>query len=476
MLEGIRVIEYATYMAAPGAGCILRDWGADVVKIEPPGGDPIRLFFRTIGTDIEDNPVFDFDNRGKQSVIIDTSRPEGQALIREMVKDADVFLTNVRPGGLSRSGLDPDSLRALNPRLVYCSLTGYGLEGPDADRPGFDIASFWSRTGVASLTIPKGQDLFPLRTAFGDHTTSIAAAAGICAALVEAQSTGRGRLVEASLFRTGLYTLGSDLAIQLFFGRVASTKGRDAQNVPISNFFRSRDDKWFCIVARQGEADWAPLCRVINRPELSDDARFSTAKARRANQAEVVALLDAGFAAWDMAELAGRLDAEAIAWAPVQTLAEVARDPQAFAAGAIVQTPSAKGDGSSYASPASPVRFPGADDGPKGPSPSPGQHTRAVLSGMGRSEAGPHMGRIRFFSLQRKGSLQPLRTGPCPVRRAPVGAMGAGAPARSPGLSVFVAPLSGPFFAIWRVKKARQGLGAGLPGVLPGDRRPLEFP
>ena len=387
MLEGIRVIEYATYMAAPGAGCILRDWGADVVKIEPPGGDPIRLFFRTIGTDYPDNPVFDFDNRGKQSIIIDTSKAEGQALIRELVKDADVFLTNVRPGGLARSGLDYDSLKQLNPKLVYCSLSGYGLEGPDADRPGFDIASFWSRTGVANLTIPKGGEPFPLRTAFGDHTTSIAAAAGICAALVEAQRTGNGRLVEASLFRTGLYTMGSDLAIQLFFGRVASTKGRHEQNVPISNFYQSKDEKWFCIVARQGETDWAPLCRVINRPELATDPRFNNAKGRRANNAEVVNILDAGFGAYDMKELALRLDAESIAWAPIQTLAEVASDPQAFAAGAIVQTPSSKGDGSTYASPASPVRFPGADDGPKGPSPAPGEHTRAVLASLGRSEA-----------------------------------------------------------------------------------------
>ena len=387
MLEGIRVVEYATYMAAPGAGCILRDWGADVVKIEPPGGDPIRLFFRTIGTDYPDNPVFDFDNRGKQSIIIDTSKAEGQALIRELVKDADVFLTNVRPGGLARSGLDYDSLKQLNPKLVYCSLSGYGLQGPDADRPGFDIASFWSRTGVANLTIPKGGEPFPLRTAFGDHTTSIAAAAGICAALVEAQRTGNGRLVEASLVRTGLYTMGSDLAIQLFFGRVASTKGRHEQNVPISNFYQSKDGKWFCIVARQGETDWAPLCRVINRPELATDPRFNNAKGRRANNAEVVNILDEGFGAYEMEELAGRLDAESIAWAPVQTLAEVAADPQAHAAGAIVQTPSSKGDGSTYASPASPVRFPGADDGPKGPSPAPGEHTRAVLAALGRSDA-----------------------------------------------------------------------------------------
>ncbi|MFN3910404.1 CaiB/BaiF CoA transferase family protein, partial [Hyphomonas sp.] len=355
MLEGIKVVEYATYMAAPGAGCILRDWGAAVTKIEPPGGDPIRLFFRTIGTDLQDNPVFDFDNRGKRSIVIDTSKPEGQALIRQMAADADVFLTNVRPGGLTRSGLDHESLCKLNPKLVYCSLSGYGLEGPDADRPGFDIASFWSRTGVASLTIPKGGEPFPLRTAFGDHTTSIAAAAGICAALVEAQRTGKGRLVEASLFRTGLYAMGSDLAIQLFFGRVASTKGRGEQNVPISNFFQSRDGKWFCIVARQGETDWAPLCRVINRPELAGDPKFNNAKGRRANNAEVVALLDAEFGVYDMADLALRLDAESIAWAPVQTLADVAQDPQALAAGAIVQTPSAKGDGTTYASPASPV-------------------------------------------------------------------------------------------------------------------------
>lgn len=386
MLEGIKVVEYATYMAAPGAGCILRDWGADVVKIEPPGGDPIRLFFRSIGTDLQDNPVFDFDNRGKRSVIIDTRQPQGQTLIRELVADADVFLTNVRPGGLVRSGLDHESLCALNPKLVYCSLSGYGLEGPDADRPGFDIASFWSRTGVANLSIPKGAEPFPLRTAFGDHTTSIAAAAGICAALVEAQRTGKGRLVEASLFRTALYALGSDLAIQLFFDKVASTKGRHEQNVPITNFFQSKDGKWICIVSRQGDVDWAPLCRVINRPELAEDPRFSRAKGRRANNAEVVNILDAGLGMFPMDELADRLDAESIAWAPVQTLAEVARDPQAFASGAIVQTPSTKGDGSTYASPASPVRFPGADDGPKGPSPTMGQHTEEVLAALGRSK------------------------------------------------------------------------------------------
>lgn len=383
MLEGIKVVEHATYMAAPGAGSILSDWGADVIKIEPPGGDPIRNFFRTIGTDIQDNPVFDFDNRGKKSIVLDTRTEEGQAILRKLAGDADVFLTNVRPGGLGRAGLDYDSLKTLNRKLVYCTLTGYGLEGEDANRPGFDVASFWSRAGVASITIPKGQEPFAIRTAFGDHTTSMAAAAGICAALVKAGKTGEGQLVEASLLRSALYALGSDFAIQLFFGRIGSTKSRHEQIQPLMNFFKTKDASWFCIVSRQGNVDWAPLCRVMDRADLIEDERFTTAKGRRANSHELVSLMDAEFGKYTKAEVSERLDAESIAWAPVQTLAEVAADPQVKAAGGITQVPSASGDGSTFSSPASPIRFPGTDDGPKGPSPRVGQHSRAVLDQLG---------------------------------------------------------------------------------------------
>lgn len=383
MLDGIKVIEHATYMAAPGAGSILSDWGADVIKIEPPGGDPIRNFFSTIGTDLQDNPVFDFDNRGKKSIALDTRTPEGQKILRELAADADVFLTNVRPGGLTRSGLDFASLHKINPKLVYCTLTGYGLEGPDADKPGFDVASFWSRAGVAHLTVPKGQDPFALRTAFGDHTTSMAAAAGICAALVKAHRTGEGQLVEASLLRAALFAMGSDFAIQLFFGRIGSTKSRHEQIQPLMNFFKTKDESWICIVSRQGNVDWAPLCRVMDRADLIEDERFTTGKSRRANAAELVTLMDTEFGKYTKAEIAQRLDDEAIAWAPVQTLAEVAKDPQVAASGAIKQVPSASGDGSTFASPGSPIRFPGADDGPKGPSPQKGQHSRDVLTALG---------------------------------------------------------------------------------------------
>lgn len=386
MLDGLKVVEYATYMAAPGAGSILSDWGADVIKIEPPGGDPIRKFFSTIGTDIQDNPVFDFDNRGKKSVLLDTSTEEGNDILRQLASDADVFLTNVRPGGLSRSGLDYEGLSKINPKLVYCSLTGFGLEGPDADKPGFDVASFWSRAGVASITIPKGQDPFALRTAFGDHTTSMAAAAGICAALVKAQRTGQGQLVEASLLRAALFALGSDFAIQLFFGRIGSTKTRHEQIQPLMNFFKTKDGHWFNIVSRQGNVDWAPICRAAGREDLIEDERFTGAKGRRKHSAELVDMLDEAFGKFTKEDVAARLDENSLAWAPVQTLAEVAADPQVMAAGGITEVPSAAGDGSSFRSPASPIRFPGAADSPRGASPRPGEHSREVLKSLGLSD------------------------------------------------------------------------------------------
>lgn len=387
MLDGIKVIEHATYMAAPGAGSILSDWGAEVIKIEAPKGDPTRQYFRTIGTDFQENPVFDFDNRGKKSICVDTSTPVGQTIVKDLVSDADVFLTNVRPGGLERSGLDFASLIEINPKLVFCTLTGYGLEGPDADKPGFDVASFWARSGVAHLTVPKGHEPFPIRTAFGDHTTSMAAAAGICAALLKAHRTGQGQLVEASLLRAALFAMGSDFAIQLMFGRIGSTKGRHEQIQPLVNFFKTRDESWICIVSRQGNVDWPPLCRAMDRADLIEDARYTTGKARRQHAAELVTLMDEAFGKYTKAELAKRLDTEGIAWAPVQTLAEVAADPQVKAAGGIVQVPSASGDGSTFSSPASPIRFPGTNDGPKGPSPTKGQHSRDVLASIGYDAA-----------------------------------------------------------------------------------------
>ncbi len=385
MLEGLKVVEYATYIAAPGAGGVMADWGADVIKVEPPGGDPIRQFFASVGIEGQTiNPVFELDNRGKRGVILDTSQDAGRDALLRLIDGADVFLTNVRPGGLKRAGLDHDALLKRNPHLIYATLTGYGLEGPDADRPGMDSAAFWARAGVAALFRPKGGEPVQLRTAFGDHVASLAIVAGVMSALYERQHTGKGRVVEASLLRVAHYAAGSDMAIQHTFGRTASNRARRDAPLPLVNFFRTKDERWISLLARQGEVDWPRLCRALKLEHLVADERFARAKVRRQNSGALVDLLDEAFAALTLEEAQAALDAEEMIWAPVQTPAEAVADPQAIAAGAIVRTP--QHDGSTIAAPGGPVRFPGADDGPKGPAPRPGEHTRAVLAQAGYSE------------------------------------------------------------------------------------------
>lgn len=383
MLEGIRVVEMATYIAAPSAGGMMADWGADVIKIEGRDGDPIRHFFSNIGRDMDANPVFDLDNRGKKSVALNFSKPEGAEVVHRLLENADVFLTNLRPGSLKRAGLDWETLHAQFPKLVYATVTGYGIEGPEADRPGFDIAAFWSRAGVGQLFAPKNTEPVPLRTAFGDHVTGQATVAGICAALVERGRTGKGRLVETSLLRTGIYSMGCDMAIQLHFGRVASTKPREQAINPVNNFFKTKDGFWICLVPRQGSKDWPDICEALGHPEWLEDPRFGSSKSRRENGAELVHMMDAAFAEHDLEDWHARLDAADIVWAPVQTPKQVVEDPQAHAAGAFTIMPNHSGG--TQQTPASPVRFHGADDGPKGPSPLPGQHTDEVLAEAGYS-------------------------------------------------------------------------------------------
>ncbi|MGE0743111.1 MAG: CaiB/BaiF CoA transferase family protein [Hyphomonadaceae bacterium] len=385
MLEGLKVVEYATYVAAPGAGGIMADWGADVIKVEPPGGDPIRLFFASVGVEETRNPVFDMDNRGKRGIVLDTSQDAGRAALLRLIDGADIFLTNVRPGGLKRAGLDHETVLRRCPALIYATLTGYGLEGPDADRPGMDSAAFWARSGLAALFRIKGGDPVPLRTAFGDHVASLALVSGVMAALYERQRTGKGRLIDASLLRTAHYVGSSDLAIQHLRGRTASNRSRKAAALPLINYFKTADERWISLLARQGEGDWPKLARALRLHDAIADPRFTNAKARREHGAELVDLLDAAFAALTFEEVATALDGEAIVWSPVLTAAEAIADRQAIAAGCVVQTPTP--DGGHMPAPAGPVHFPGANTNPKGPAPRIGEHTRAVLAGAGYSDA-----------------------------------------------------------------------------------------
>jgi len=381
VLEGLKVIELATYIAAPAAGGIMADWGAEVIKIESAAGDPMRRFLAGLADAGQCDPTFATDNRGKRAIVLDITLPEGREAALRLIRQADIFLTNVRPAPLKRAGLDWERLSAENPRLIYCSVTGYGLQGPDTDKPGFDVASFWARTGMASLTAPKGTEPFPIRTGMGDHTCALATLSAILAAVIDRARTGKGRLVESSLLRAGAYAISSDMAIQLRLGRIASTRARAHVVNPLANFFETIDGRWLCILPRDGGSDWPAIAAAAGRPNAADDPHFSSARARRENGPELVAMLDRAFAEMTLDQAGERLDAGDVVWAPVQTPAQLIADPQAQAAGCFVDIPGP--DGESLRAPAGPARFPGADDGPKGPAPSLGQHTRAVLEEVG---------------------------------------------------------------------------------------------
>ena len=388
MLEGLKVIEMATYVAAPAAGAMLRDWGAEVIKVEPLNGCPMRRFFEGMKSNvpIEGNPIFTLDNRGKKGISINTSDEKGADIVRKLIKDADIFLTNVRPQSLESAKLDHESLLKVNPKLIYCSLTGYGLEGEEKNRPGFDVAAYWSRSGMAHLTQRKGEEPLPIRTASGDHITAISTVSGILAAVYERTKTGKGKVVETSLLRTGIYSLSSDMALQLKFGRVPSTKKRDEQINPIFNFFKTKDDRWICLSPRAGgDYDLPKVVRALGKEEWLKNEKFNTNQARRENAKEFIDEMDKAFSQYTMSEWGEKLDEQDLIWSPVQNLKEVSKDKQAIDSGAFSEVEDQDCD-ENYSTVSSPVRFHNSDDGPKGPAPKLGQDNFEVLKSIGINE------------------------------------------------------------------------------------------
>jgi len=382
-LEGIRVVELGVWVAGPAAGCLLADWGADVVKLEPPGiGDPARTFSRMLGADLPSNPIFENDNRSKRSLAIDLSTEAGRDVALSLIDRADVFVTNVRMAGLARLGLDPKSLCERNPRLVYGAISGYGFAGPDADRAAYDIAGFWARSGIAAALTSRGQHPPFQRGGMGDHNAGLALAGGISAALFRRERSGEGQLVTTSLLREGLYTLSFDLSVALRFGVGIAIADRATMGNPCINCYRDRDGRWFWLVGLEGERHWPPLARVAGHPEWIDDPRFATPAARAANAAVLIAELDAIFASKTREEWGELFDAEQdLWWAPVQSADEVLADPQVHAAGGFVEVPD--GDATTLL-PATPVDFGGTPGAPRAMAPALGQHTDEILAELGR--------------------------------------------------------------------------------------------
>ena len=384
MLEGLKIVEFATYVAGPSAAAVMADWGADVIKVESGRGDPIRRSFAGM-PHLEGNPVWEWENHGKRGIVLDIAKPDGREALIRILKDADVLVTNVRPASLKRAGLDYESLKPLLPRLIYVAVTGYGLQGEGADLPAFDQAAFWSRGGVAGAYTPRGAEPPLCRPGFGDAFCALSTVSATLAAVIERQGTGQGRLVETSLIRSGVYAIGWDVAIQLKWGRLASQRTRKEQLNAIQNYFRTADDRWVGVFPRDGRDDFANILKIVEMEHLAEDPRFATHGARAKNVAALVEALDEGFGRLTLAELGARLTAADLVWGPLNYPRDTVADPIAEAAGCFVDITDA--EGVQYRQPASPARFPGYDDSPKRPAPTLGQHTREVLAAAGYAEA-----------------------------------------------------------------------------------------
>jgi crotonobetainyl-CoA:carnitine CoA-transferase CaiB-like acyl-CoA transferase len=379
-LSGIRVVELGVWVAGPGAGGLLAEWGADVIKVEPPTGDPMRKLFQlTAGHGQPEVPPFDLDNRGKRSVVLDLRSPDDRQRMQRLIATADVFLTNLRPEAVERLDLGAAELLAANARLVYAQVTGFGSTGPDADRPGYDVGAFWARTGMARSFTPDDEPPANIRAGMGDHMTAMTLVAAINAALVERTRSGRGQMVDTSLLRNGIWSVGWDLGIQLRFGKMAPTVPRTETMNPMVNPYQAGDGGWFWLLGLESDRHWPALARAVGHEGWLTEEPFSTGRGRRKEAARVIAAMDAAFAERSRAEWFERFDAEGVWFAPVHAPADVVVDEQAIAAGAFVDVPGGE-DGPAHRAVASPVDFGGRRTEPAGPVPALGQHTDEVLA------------------------------------------------------------------------------------------------
>ncbi len=379
-LEGIKVVDMGVWVAGPSCAAILGDWGADVIKIEPPEGDPFRGLFAGLGFGMGFNPPFELDNRGKRSIALNLEEPQGRAVAQQLIDQADVFVSNMRPRVLEKYGFSYDACAARNPRLVYAQMSAYGAETDDANRASYDIGAFWSRAGVAASLVPPGDDPPQQRGGMGDHMTGASAAGAISAALYRRELTGKGQCIGVSLLRVGIYMMGWDMNIHLRSGMPIVPVDRYHAPNPIINSFRAGDGRWFFLLLLQADRHWPDLLRAIDRPGLLEDERFKNIEVRRQHTEDLVGELDAIFATKTLDEWQEIFDRENVWFAPVQSLAEAAADPVAQQAGAFIEIETPDGPKRQVATPAT---FYGTPIGPRTWAPEMGQDTEQILLELG---------------------------------------------------------------------------------------------
>jgi len=379
-LEGIRVVELSTWVATPSAAAIMADLGADVVKVEAPGGDSWR-HFGVAPPGGRWPATFELDNRGKRSIVIDLEHSGGSALVRRLCATADVFLTNLTSARQQRYELTAADIHREVPSIVHASLTAYGLDGPDAERAGFDNAAFWARTGIMGIVGQPGCPPGMFRGGQGDHTAGLALFGATLAALRERDRTGEGQAVDASLFAAGLWTVGSDYSRSLVTGEQPDFRDRSASPNPLANTYLCADGRWIVLVMPQADRYWPALCKAVEHPEWEAHPDYATLEARRVHGSALTSALDQIFATRTLGEWQTILDAARLIWEPVRTVPEVIADEQARITHRFVDIE--RSDGTRFPTLNTPFHILGADMDVRKAAPDVGVHAAEILAEAG---------------------------------------------------------------------------------------------
>jgi len=382
-MQGVKVVELASWTFVPAAGAVLADWGADVIKIEHPKyGDPQRAL--VIGG-IDSSGIsfiMEIANRGKRSVGLDVGSEAGRDVLFEMIRQADVFLTNFLPDARQRLKIDVEDIKKVNPRCIYVRGSGHGPKGPDAPKAGYDGTAYWARGGVAhSLTPPEREWPVNQTAAIGDLPGGMTIAGAISAALFHRERTGEATVVDVSLLATAMWSMQPGIVATYLHDMDKMPRQERSENRnPISIHYRTKDGRFFKLSMLESDRWWPDLCRHIERPDLIDDPRFVDAAARTKNSAECVAELDAVFATRTLEEWRAAFDTLAGAWAPVQSVKEIHDDVQAHANGYLREV--THHDGTRYRLVAAPAQF-NLEPPDLEPCPEHGQHTELVMLELG---------------------------------------------------------------------------------------------
>jgi crotonobetainyl-CoA:carnitine CoA-transferase CaiB-like acyl-CoA transferase len=391
-MEGVRVLEVAQYTFVPAAGGVLADWGASVVKVEHAEYGDAQRGLTNIGTTSMGagsyRPIMEHPNRGKRSIGLALEKPEAMEVLHELVKTSDVFLTNFLPAARRKLHIEAEDIRKINPQIIYVRGSGYGVRGPDANRPGFDGTAFWSRGGSGYGVTPLGYEgsLFMPSGAYGDSMGGMSIAGGIAGALFARERTGESSIVDVSLLSVGAWATGLSVGVSLMTGDPMPQRGGEtegAPNNPIHGQFKTADGRYIQFSMLQPGRYWPEVCRALGRDDLIADQRFSSAELLIKNAPEAGAIIREEIRSRTLAELAVLLQDMDAPWAIVQNSLEVGQDPALRANGYIQSFEDA--DGVERELVANPVQF---DETPPTLTRAPqfAEHTDDILRELGHDE------------------------------------------------------------------------------------------